>query len=167
MAIGASTDAEDLAWYSNTGAQVCVVAPSNGGTRGIFTTDVSTPGRGFNIGAVAAGGADGLFAGLLDEPVSLAQLWCANRLAIHAVLFERTLVDEGLRFDHALLLASTVMSEGTGDRAVLDGARAMAATVADLWAQPGAMEAARAAFETARAEGRATGSATIAAGPEA
>lgn len=62
MAIGASTDAEDLAWYSNTGAQVCVVAPSNGGTRGIFTTDVSTPGRGFNIGAVAAGGADGLFA---------------------------------------------------------------------------------------------------------
>lgn len=62
MAIGASTDAEDLAWYSNTGAQVCVVAPSNGGTRGIFTTDVSTPGRGFNIGAAAAGGADGLFA---------------------------------------------------------------------------------------------------------
>lgn len=54
-----------------------------------------------------------------------------------------------------------------GDRAVLDGARAMAATVADLWAQPGAMEATRAAFETARADGRATGSATIAAGPEA
>jgi metal-dependent amidase/aminoacylase/carboxypeptidase family protein len=54
-----------------------------------------------------------------------------------------------------------------GDRAVLDGARAMAGTVADLWAQPGAMEAARSAFETARADGRATGSATIGAGPEA
>ncbi len=61
MAIGASTDADDLAWYSNTGPHVCVVAPSNGGTRGIFTTDVSTKGRGFNTGTAAAGGTDGLF----------------------------------------------------------------------------------------------------------
>lgn len=61
MAIGASTDGDDLAWYSNSGPQLCVVAPSNGGARGIFTTDVSTPGRGFNTGKVAAGGADGLF----------------------------------------------------------------------------------------------------------
>lgn len=48
-----------------------------------------------------------------------------------------------------------------GDRAVLDGAKAMAATIVDLWAEPGAMDEARAAFETARSEGRATGSATI------
>ena len=61
MAIGASTDGDELAWYSNSGPQLCVVAPSNGGARGIFTTDVSTPGRGFNTGKVAAGGADGLF----------------------------------------------------------------------------------------------------------
>lgn len=61
MAIGASTDGDDLAWYSNSGPQLCMVAPSNGGARGIFTTDVSTPGRGFNTGKVAAGGADGLF----------------------------------------------------------------------------------------------------------
>jgi len=54
-----------------------------------------------------------------------------------------------------------------GDRAVLDGARAMAATVADLWARPEAMAAATEAFAQARAEGRATGSATIGAGPEA
>ena len=54
-----------------------------------------------------------------------------------------------------------------GDRAVLDGARAMAGTVADLWGRPGAMEAATAAFAAARADGRATGSATIGAGPEA
>ncbi|MGN6694831.1 MAG: M20 family metallopeptidase [Aquihabitans sp.] len=54
-----------------------------------------------------------------------------------------------------------------GDRAVLDGARAMAATVADLWALPDVMAAATEAFATARAEGRATGSATIGAGPEA
>ena len=61
MAIGASTDGEELAWYSNSGPQLCVVAPSNGGERGIFTTDVSTQGRGFNTGTVAAGGTDGLF----------------------------------------------------------------------------------------------------------
>jgi subtilisin family serine protease len=61
VAVGASTDADELADYSNRGPQVCVVAPSNGGARAIFTTDVSTPGRGFNTGDVAAGGADGLF----------------------------------------------------------------------------------------------------------
>ena len=48
-----------------------------------------------------------------------------------------------------------------GDRAVLDGAKAMAATVADLWAEPGAIDEVRAAFETARASGRATGRATV------
>ena len=52
-----------------------------------------------------------------------------------------------------------------GDRAVLDGARAMAATVVDLWGRPEAMEAATAAFQAAREEGRATGSATIGAAP--
>ena len=61
IAVGASTDADELADYSNRGPHVCVVAPSNGGSRGIFTTDVSTPGRGFNTGVAAAGGADGLF----------------------------------------------------------------------------------------------------------
>ena len=54
-----------------------------------------------------------------------------------------------------------------GDRAVLDGARAMAGTIVDLWARPGAMQAATAAFQTALDSGRATGSATIGAGPEA
>ncbi|HRW38775.1 MAG TPA: M20 family metallopeptidase [Aquihabitans sp.] len=48
-----------------------------------------------------------------------------------------------------------------GDRAVLDGARAMAATVVDLWARPGALEAAREAFTEARAVGRATGRPTV------
>lgn len=60
IAVGASTDEGKLAWYSNIGAEVDVVAPSNGGTLGIFTTDVSVPGRGFNIGAKASGGIDGL-----------------------------------------------------------------------------------------------------------
>lgn len=57
IAVGASTDADGLAAYSNRGPQVCVVAPSNGGSRAIFTADVSAAGRGFNTGS----GADGLF----------------------------------------------------------------------------------------------------------
>lgn len=48
-----------------------------------------------------------------------------------------------------------------GDRAVLDGARAMAATVVDLWVAPGLLQATRAAFEEARAAGVASGSVTI------
>lgn len=37
--------------------------------------------------------------GTLDEPVDRISLWSANRLAIHSVLFERSIIDEGLRFD--------------------------------------------------------------------
>jgi metal-dependent amidase/aminoacylase/carboxypeptidase family protein len=48
-----------------------------------------------------------------------------------------------------------------GDAAVIDGARAMAATVVDLWARPGALEAAREAFARDRDEGRASGSAVV------
>lgn len=48
-----------------------------------------------------------------------------------------------------------------GDQAVLDGARAMAATVVDLWAQPGLLEAVRSEYDLARSRGVATGSATI------
>lgn len=61
IAVGASTDQRLLADYSNRGPQVWVVAPSSGGTRGIFATDLSLPGRGFNTGMAAVGGADGLF----------------------------------------------------------------------------------------------------------
>lgn len=60
IAVGASTDQDDLASYSNRGPQVSMVAPSSGGTLNIFTTDVNISGRGFNIGSEAAGGADGL-----------------------------------------------------------------------------------------------------------
>ncbi|HKE02332.1 MAG TPA: S8 family serine peptidase, partial [Planctomycetota bacterium] len=60
IAVGASTDQATLAFYSNVGPEIAVVAPSSGGKRGIFTTDVSIPNRGFNIGLAAEGGADGL-----------------------------------------------------------------------------------------------------------
>lgn len=49
----------------------------------------------------------------------------------------------------------------TGDRAVLDGAKAMAATIVDLWAADGVLDEVKAAFEAARADGIATGSPTI------
>jgi subtilisin family serine protease len=60
IGVGASTDQEKLASYSNRGPQVSVVAPSSGGTKGIFTTDVSIAGRGYNLGSDDAGGRDGL-----------------------------------------------------------------------------------------------------------
>lgn len=60
IAVGASTDQGKIANYSNVGPEVWVVAPSSGGKRGIFTTDVSIPNRGFNLGTAAAGGTDGL-----------------------------------------------------------------------------------------------------------
>lgn len=60
VAVGASTDTGERADYSNFGPQISIVAPSSGGIKGIFTTDVSIANRGFNIGLMAAGGADGL-----------------------------------------------------------------------------------------------------------
>jgi subtilisin family serine protease len=60
IGVGASTDKERRAEYSNTGVEVFVVAPSSGGKIGIFTTDVSYADRGFNTGNSGAGGVDGL-----------------------------------------------------------------------------------------------------------
>lgn len=60
IAVGATTDKAKIADYSNVGPEVWVSAPSSGGKEGIFTTDVSTTNRGFNVGNDAAGGADGL-----------------------------------------------------------------------------------------------------------
>jgi subtilisin family serine protease len=61
IAVGASTDEGESAWYSNRGRELAVVAPSDGGRKRVFTTDVSIKGRGFNVGAAALGGKDGLY----------------------------------------------------------------------------------------------------------
>lgn len=61
IAIGASTNKGELAAYSNCGMGLACVAPSSGGTKGIYTTDISIPGRGFNVGDVGKGDADGLY----------------------------------------------------------------------------------------------------------
>jgi subtilisin family serine protease len=61
IAVGASTNLGGRAYYSNYGEGIDLVAPSSGGTKGIYTTDVSIPGRGFNTGNVGSGDADGLY----------------------------------------------------------------------------------------------------------
>jgi subtilisin family serine protease len=60
IAVGASTDQNEIAFYSQRGPEVSVVAPSSGGNRGITTTDVSYLDRGFNLGSVGQGGVNGL-----------------------------------------------------------------------------------------------------------
>jgi subtilisin family serine protease len=61
IAVGAVGDDGVRSWYSDYGSELSVVAPSNGGAAGIFTTDVSVPSRGYNLGSTAAGGTDGLY----------------------------------------------------------------------------------------------------------
>ncbi|PZD70391.1 Calcium-dependent protease [Acaryochloris thomasi RCC1774] len=61
IAVGASTDNATLANYSNIGEEIDFVAPSSGGIKGIFTTDISLNNRGFNLGSSTAGGSDGLY----------------------------------------------------------------------------------------------------------
>ncbi len=61
IAVGASTNQGQRSGYSNFGSELDLVAPSNGGTLGIWTTDVSLANRGYNLGSAAAGGADGRY----------------------------------------------------------------------------------------------------------
>jgi subtilisin family serine protease len=60
IAVGACGDDDVRAPYSNYGAGISIVAPSNGGRLGIFTSDVSELGRGYNPGSASAGGVDGM-----------------------------------------------------------------------------------------------------------
>lgn len=61
IAVGASTNTGLRAGYSQFGPEIDFLAPSSGGTRGIFTTDVSIPTRGFNIGRRGQGDPEGLY----------------------------------------------------------------------------------------------------------
>ncbi|HSS47983.1 MAG TPA: S8 family serine peptidase [Thermoanaerobaculia bacterium] len=59
IAVGASTDQREHADYSNVGPEIAVVAPSSGGIRSLFVSDVSLPGRGFNPDGLYASGFGG------------------------------------------------------------------------------------------------------------
>jgi subtilisin family serine protease len=85
IAVGASTDKEVRASYSNTGTEVSIVAPSSGGKRGIFTTDVSNQNRGFNTGEAAAGGADGLHTNSFGGTSSATPLAAGIAALVYAV----------------------------------------------------------------------------------
>ncbi len=61
MAVGASTDQGELAYYSDVGPEIDFVAPSSGGSKGIFTTDVRSENRGYNPGDPLRGDSSGLF----------------------------------------------------------------------------------------------------------
>jgi subtilisin family serine protease len=70
IAVGASTYKEKRASYSNHGNTLSIMAPSGivielpfrKPRRGmIFTTDLSYPHRGFNIGSTVAGGTEGVY----------------------------------------------------------------------------------------------------------
>lgn len=61
IAVGAVTDQGKRAPYSNVGLEIAFAAPSSGGSRAVFTTDVSLENRGFNSGKEEQGGADGLY----------------------------------------------------------------------------------------------------------
>jgi subtilisin family serine protease len=61
IAVGASTNKGEIAAYSNCGEGLAFVAPSSGGTKGIYTTDVAIPGRGFNVGDEGKGDEQGFY----------------------------------------------------------------------------------------------------------
>jgi len=61
IAVGASTNEGTRAYYSQYGPEIDFLAPSSGGTLGIFTTDVSIKTRGFNIGKPEQGDKDGYY----------------------------------------------------------------------------------------------------------
>jgi subtilisin family serine protease len=138
IAVGASIDTETLADYSNTGPEVCVVAPSGSKERGIFTTDVSQRNRGYNPGETSMGGTDALFFNGFDGTSS------ASALAAGLCGLLLSLKPEMTPDDVRMLLASTAKKIGAASayqtnghserygHGRIDAAKAVAA--ANAWA---------------------------------
>ena len=141
IAVGASTDKDELAGYSNRGPQICVVAPSNGGTRGIFTTDVSIPGRGFNPGK--AGDANGLYCddfGGTSSATPLVAGLCGLMLSLKPQLSPADVRNLLTASAKKIGPASAYKSNGHSNRygfGRIDAAKAVAATKAWKPKKPG------------------------------
>ncbi len=85
IAVGASTNEGKRSGYSNFGPELDFLAPSSGGTRGIFTTDLPYPNRGFNIGRPGQGDPEGFFTnsfGGTSSATPLAAGICALLLSL-------------------------------------------------------------------------------------
>jgi subtilisin family serine protease len=108
LAVGASTDKATFATYSSAGPEQSIVAPSSGGVRSIFTTDVSSPGRGFNPGDADKGGADGLHTNSFGGTSAAAPLVAGVAALILSV---KPKID---RFEVQDILQSTTEKIGTG-----------------------------------------------------
>jgi subtilisin family serine protease len=108
VGVGATTDQARLASYSNTGPQVWLTAPSSGGKRDIFTTDVSIANRGFNTGNAAAGGVEGLNTNSFGGTSSATPL--AAGVAAHILSVNPSLTVAQLKD----ILASTADKIGSG-----------------------------------------------------
>jgi subtilisin family serine protease len=179
IAVGASTDLGTLAFYSNVGPEIAFVAPSNGGRRGIFTTDVSIPNRGFNVGLSTQGGADGLHTngfGGTSSATPLAAGVAALVLSVNpdlnrgelrnilAASADRIGTDHGTdghsdRFGHGRINA------GKAVQAALGSAEAVKATTEAIGMLPSAPPRAAAADSTAaRGAKQAAGGRTYRAG---
>lgn len=61
IAVGASTNEGKRAGYSQFGPEIDFLSPSDGGTKGIFTTDVPDPNRGYNLGNPSQGDPEGFY----------------------------------------------------------------------------------------------------------
>ena len=108
IAVGASTDTAKIASYSNVGPEISIVAPSSGGRRGIFTTDVSINNRGFNVGRANRGGADGLHTNSFGGTSSATPLAAGVAALVLSVNPDLT------RTDLREVLTSTAEKIGTG-----------------------------------------------------
>jgi subtilisin family serine protease len=92
-----------------------VVAPSDGGDRGIFTTDVAQRGRGYNPGLATHGGRDGLYCndfGGTSSATPLVAGLCALLLSVDPAL---------TRDDVQRVLAETAVKIGPASAYDADG----------------------------------------------
>src|SRR5262249_47347260 len=84
VATGASTDADVWAAYSGYGPEITLLAPSNGGSFGVVTTD-RTGGLGYNAGDYTSGGEFGYTSATAPETAGVGALILARDIALNGM----------------------------------------------------------------------------------